>query len=320
MALGEEHRVLRETVRTLAAKEIAPRAAEADRGQFPRPQLARLGEIGVLGMLSSADADLLAFAVAVEEVARACGSTAAVLVAHNAAASVLGESREAEELASGKTLAAAALGESLDAPPPPGRAALPPAIAACEAARMLIPTRDGLADLDLASSPAVPTPLLGLHGAGVGTVVIDGMPPRRPMPERFLPTVAIGFAAMGAGLAQAAVDAARGFAAERVQFGKRIQEFEAVRFKLVESQARLEAGRALLHRACEEPALAHDAKWLCTETAKEIAGVCLKVHGGAGFLKDFPVERFYRDARTICILGGSTEWHKRRAARALLGE
>ena len=124
----------------------------------------------------------------------------------------------------------------------------------------------------------------------------------------------ISIAALSVGLAQGAFDAAREYASEREQFGKLIGEFDAVRNTLVEMYRKIERSRLLTYRAAwradtGKPVTKASslAKLDASETAREVAEDSVQVHGGAGYVSDFPAQRFYRDAKLMEIGEGTSE-------------
>jgi acyl-CoA dehydrogenase len=120
-------------------------------------------------------------------------------------------------------------------------------------------------------------------------------------------------AAQCVGLADEALSVALRYAGERRQFGQPITEFQAVRHKLGRMATQVEAGRALLASAVEKASAGEDrmaaamAKYYCGEMVSAVAYDAIGVMGGAGYLRDHPVERIYRDARVLSIGGGTTE-------------
>lgn len=124
----------------------------------------------------------------------------------------------------------------------------------------------------------------------------------------------ISIAALSVGIAQGAFDAAREYASEREQFGKAIGEFDAVRNTLVEMYRKIERSRLLTYRAAWRADTGKSvtkasslAKLDASETAREVAEDSVQVHGGAGYVTDFPVQRFYRDAKLMEIGEGTSE-------------
>ncbi len=124
----------------------------------------------------------------------------------------------------------------------------------------------------------------------------------------------LSIAAMGLGCAQGAYELALSYAQERKQFGKSISQFQAISFKLADMSMKIELARTFLYKACwlkdthqpftKEAAI---AKLYCSEIAKEVADAAVQVHGGNGLMKEYNVERFYRDQRLLQIGEGTSE-------------
>lgn len=124
----------------------------------------------------------------------------------------------------------------------------------------------------------------------------------------------LSIAAMGLGCAQGAFELALTYAQERKQFGQSISKFQAISFKLADMAMKIELARNLLYKACwlkdtnqpfaKESAM---AKLYCSEIAKEVADEAVQIHGGYGLMKDYPIERFYRDQRLLQIGEGTSE-------------
>lgn len=124
----------------------------------------------------------------------------------------------------------------------------------------------------------------------------------------------LSIAAMGLGCAQGAFEMALSYAQERKQFGQPISKFQAISFKLADMATKIELARTLLYKACwlkdnylpfaKEAAM---SKLYCSEIAKEVTDEAVQIHGGYGLMKDYPVERFYRDQRLLQIGEGTSE-------------
>jgi len=134
----------------------------------------------------------------------------------------------------------------------------------------------------------------------------------------------IGIAAQAVGIARAAFDAARAYAGERIQFGKAIKEHQAIAHMLADMTTRLNAARLLVHHAARlrsigKPCLseASQAKLYASEAAEDICSKAIQIHGGYGYLADYPVERHYRDARITQIYEGTSEVQRMVIARAM---
>jgi alkylation response protein AidB-like acyl-CoA dehydrogenase len=134
----------------------------------------------------------------------------------------------------------------------------------------------------------------------------------------------LGIAALSVGIAQAALEHALRYADERRQFGRAIRDFQGMQFKLADMATRVEAARALLHRAAAakdagEPVsrLSSMAKLFASETAMYVTTEAVQVHGGYGYVKEYPVERLFRDAKVTEIYEGTSEIQRTIIAREL---
>ena len=124
----------------------------------------------------------------------------------------------------------------------------------------------------------------------------------------------IGVAAQAVGIAQSALDEAVKYTKERVQFGKPISAFQNSQFKIAEMATKVQAARLLVYDACnvkdsgENPGLQSAmAKFYAAEVANQVAYDALQLHGGYGYIKDYPIERIYRDARITSIYEGTSQ-------------
>jgi hypothetical protein len=135
----------------------------------------------------------------------------------------------------------------------------------------------------------------------------------------------ISIAAMSLGIAQAALEASVKYTKERKQFGKAICEFQGIQWKLADMTTQLDAARLLTLRAAQmkdagmrttrESSM---AKLFASETAVKICDECVQLHGGYGFIKDYPAEKFYRDVKLCTIGEGTSEIQRMVIARELL--
>ena len=137
----------------------------------------------------------------------------------------------------------------------------------------------------------------------------------------------IGIAAQAVGIAEAAFRYARGYAAERTTFGKPIAEHQTIAFKLADMQTKIRAARLLVYEAAwmKDRGMRHTeagarAKLFASRTANEVAYEAVQVLGGQGYMKDHPVERYYRDARVTEIYEGTSEIQRLVISRAILKE
>jgi alkylation response protein AidB-like acyl-CoA dehydrogenase len=137
----------------------------------------------------------------------------------------------------------------------------------------------------------------------------------------------IGIAALSVGLAQGAYEAARSYSKERRQFGQPIAEFQAIQWKLADNATRIEAARLLTYRAAylrdqgarttRESSI---AKLFASEIAVKAADDSVQIHGGYGFVKDYPAEKYFRDVKLLTIGEGTSEIQRLVIARQLLGQ
>jgi alkylation response protein AidB-like acyl-CoA dehydrogenase len=177
---------------------------------------------------------------------------------------------------------------------------------------------------------------LGLRASATGEVIFEDC---RLAPEQLLGKLNDGFvaslkvldggrisiAALSIGMAQGAYDAALNYSKLRKQFGRPISEFQAIQHKLVDMAVDIDAARLLNYRAAwmldrgmrvtRESAM---AKLFASEAAVRIAGEAVQIHGGYGFIKDYPVEKFYRDVKLCTIGEGTSEIQRLVIARQLL--
>jgi alkylation response protein AidB-like acyl-CoA dehydrogenase len=134
-------------------------------------------------------------------------------------------------------------------------------------------------------------------------------------------------AARSIGLAQGALDHAIGYAKERVQFGRPISDFQAIRFKIATMATQIEAARQLMYHACAEIDAGRSAttqtsmaKYFAAEMAEQVTSDALQILGGAGYTTLHPVERYWRDARLTKIFEGTSEIQQRIISDVLLGK
>ena len=145
---------------------------------------------------------------------------------------------------------------------------------------------------------------------------------------QFFDATRTGVAAQGVGIANGALERALDYAKEREQFGRPIGDFQAIQHKLAEMQTQIEAARQLTYKSAwsvdnkEEQltTLASMAKEYASRVAVEVADEAVQIHGGAGYVDDFDVERFYRDAKITQIYEGTSEIQKNVIAREMLGK
>ncbi|MBM4467620.1 MAG: acyl-CoA dehydrogenase [Chloroflexi bacterium] len=375
--LTEEQQMIRKMVRDFAAREIVPIAQETDEtGEFPWETIRKMARLGLLGLpipeeYGGAGADNVSFAIALEEIARACGSTAITLDAHTSLASepiyLFGTEEQKRKylvpLAMGEKLGAFGLTEpeaGSDAGATKTRAVLDNDEWVINGQKMFI-TNGSIADVVIVT--AVTDPEKGTRGIS-NFIVEKGTPGFRPgrdeekmglkgsitselffedcrVPQenllgkegegfkQFLITLdggRIAIGAMAVGLAQAAFEKAVAYSKERVQFGQPICNFQAIQWMLADMATEIDAARLLVYRAAwlkdkgvrftREAAM---AKLYASEAAERACYKALQIHGGYGYMREYEVERVYRDQRLCTIGEGTSEIQRLVIARQVLG-
>ncbi|MFZ5855095.1 MAG: acyl-CoA dehydrogenase family protein [Chloroflexota bacterium] len=377
-----EHALLRDTVRDFLAREVAPVVDEHERARrFPIEIVRRLGELGWLGIPipedeGGAGLDTLAYAVAVEEIAKVWGSLALIVAAHTSlgcgplhlAGTPEQKARFLVPMASGRVLGAYGLTEpgagsdsggtrttATFAPGPDGGSWVIEGgkrfiTNAGQAGTYIITARtgarpDGSAEISAFIVPA-DTPgfsvgrleeKLGLHASATGELVFQGarvpaanmLGPQGSGFRTFLQVLdggRISIAALALGLAQGAFEAAVAYARTREQFGRPIGSFEGVGFMIADMATEIEAARGLVWRAAwlkdqdrDYSLAAAQAKLFASEVSSRVTNAALQVHGGYGYVTDYPVERYLRDAKLTEIGEGTSQIQRLVIARRILG-
>ncbi|MBU1368902.1 MAG: acyl-CoA dehydrogenase family protein [Bacteroidetes bacterium] len=365
--LSEEHKLIRETVREFAEREIKPVAQELDeKAEFSAALTKRMGELGLFGMYlpekyGGQELDTLSYIIAVEELARIDGSQAATLAAHNS----LGigplyyygteeqKMKYLPRLCTGDALWSFGLtepGAGSDSRGSKTTAEIQGNEWVINGSKIFI--TNGASEINMGCTvQAVSSEKDGKKQ--FTTILVDGdtkgfkrVPMHNKMMWRASDTAELFFddvrvpkenilgeigqgskimlstldagrlsiAAMGLGAAQGAYELALAYAKERKQFGQPISKFQINAFKLADMAMKIELARNLLYKACWlkdegrpfglESAM---AKLYCSEIAKEVADEAVQIHGGYGLMKDYAVERFYRDQRLLQIGEGTSE-------------
>jgi butyryl-CoA dehydrogenase len=174
--------------------------------------------------------------------------------------------------------------------------------------------------------------LMGMRGAGIGSAVFDGVNLNKS--EALAPSDAmlrvdstfhLGLAAIAVGICQAALEAATKYAKERKQFGQTISSYDMVQDMLAEMATRTHASRLMLYDAtgkCDtgKPCGKESAmtKAYAAQSATCVTRFGVQIHGGYGYIKDYAIERMFRDAKVTEVLGGTTEALRLDLARSML--
>lgn len=374
--LNEQQRMIRDMVRDYAVSAVEPKSAEVDRNaRFPTETFDELFEMGLMGLFvpeeyGGGGSDYLSYVLAVEELARVCGSTALSYAAHNSLIclpiSMFGNDEQKQKYL--PKLCSNELGAYGLTEPNAGSDAGGTETTAVKngdtyvinGSKIFI-TNANYANIFIAtavtdknSGPSngisafvfeKDTPgfslgskdeKLGTRGSDWGTLNFDQM----SLPgssligaegqgfKYFMQTLdsgRISIGAMALGLAQGALDKALKYAKERKQFGRSISEFQAIQFKLSDMAVEIEAARHLVYNAARLKLAgmpfgkeASIAKLFASEAATRACNEAIQIHGGYGYTKDFPVERYLRDAK-LCEIGeGTSEIQRIVIARHLL--
>ena len=379
--LTEEQRLIQDTAREFAIAELEPAAAGLDRGEDDGifyANLTKLAELGFMGLnihdsYGGSEAGVIAFSVAMTEIARACASTAVTVSVNNMVGEVIQTLGNEEQ--KNKYISRICSGEY-----PAGAFALTESGAGSDPAGMTTTAvRDG-EDWVLNGSKifitsgscagvfvvwAVTDPK-ALKGKGISLFLVEAgtegliigkredkmgqhasptnevlfqdcrIPATAMMGKEndgFRVAVAelaggrIGIGSLALGIGLAAMDKAVAYSLERAQFGKKISNFQAIQWKIADMYTDLEAARLLLmHAAFKKEQgrpfakAASMAKLFATETANKACYEALQIFGGYGYTREFPIERYARDARVTSIYEGTSEIQRLIIAREILNE
>jgi alkylation response protein AidB-like acyl-CoA dehydrogenase len=376
--ISPEHELLRRTIRDFAAREIEPRVEEHERARrFPAEVVAMLGPMGMLGIPfpedeGGAGLDTLAYAIAIEEFARAWGSLALIVAAHTSlgcnplhmAGTADQKERFLVPMAQGKVLGAYGLTEP-EAGSDSGGTRTTARLDdghwvlngrkrfitnAGHAGTYIVTARTGgredgspeisafIIDADRAGfSIGRLEEKLGLHASATGELLFEDC--RVPADQLlgaqgegwkiFLKTLdggRISIGAMAVGLAQASLDASVSYARERKQFGRPIGSFQGVAFMIADMATEIEAARALVWRAAwlkdqgrDYSLAAAQAKLFASEVSQRVTNMGVQVHGGYGYVEEYKVERYLRDAKLTELGEGTSQIQRLVIGRKLLG-
>jgi len=373
----DEQRLIRDTAREFARSELLPNAARWDReGPIPDSLVAKLGELGLLGMVVPEEwggtfTDYLAYALAMEEIAAGCSATAALMSVHNSVGCgpILAWGSEAQkrewlpEMAAGRRIGCFCLTEpqaGSDASSLRTRAVLHDGHWVLDGSKQFVTNgkraavaivfavtdpgqgKKGLSAFIVpASTPGfLPQALekkLGIRGSDTCAILLEdcAIPEANLLGPRGkglaialsnLEGGRIGIAAQALGIARAAFEAALAYAKDRTQFAKKLIEHPSIGNMLADMHTRINAARLLVHHAARlrdagMPCLseASQAKLYASELAEWVCSKAIQIHGGYGYLEDYPVERLYRDARITQIYEGTSEIQRLLIARNLAG-
>ncbi|MCO0599486.1 acyl-CoA dehydrogenase family protein [Peribacillus butanolivorans] len=375
-SLTKEQQMIKDMVRDFAEKEIKPIAIELDaKSMFAEDVFKKMGKLGLLGIpfpeeYGGSGGDTISYAIAVEEVGKACGGTG---LSYAAAVSLgaspiyyFGTEEQKQKflipITTGETLAAFGLTEpnaGSDAGGTRTTAVLEGDeyvingektwITNASYSRTVTVTAVSGKDSrgkNIISAYIVPTDTpgltinsnyekMGVRASNTCEIILDNVRvPKKNLlgdPEKgfkqFLFTLdggRISIAALAVGIAQAAFDKALAFSKERVQFGKSISNFQAIQFKLADMAMEIELARNMVYKAAwlkdnKKPFAkeAAFAKLFASETAFRTSNQAIQIHGGSGYMREYEVERYLRDAKLLEIGEGTSEIQRIVIARQL---
>ncbi|MFJ9385630.1 acyl-CoA dehydrogenase [Peribacillus sp. NPDC101481] len=375
-SLTKEQQMIKEMVREFAENEIKPIAIELDaKSMFAEDVFKKMGKLGLLGIpfpeeYGGSGGDTVSYAIAVEEVGKACGGTG---LSYAAAVSLgaspiyyFGTEEQKQKylvpITTGETLAAFGLTEpnaGSDAGGTRTTAVLEGDeyvingektwITNASYSRTVTVTAVSGKDSkgkNIISAFIVPTDTqgltinsnyekMGVRASNTCEIILDNVRvPKENLlgdPDKgfkqFLFTLdggRISIAALAVGIAQAAFDRALAFSKERVQFGKTISNFQAIQFKLADMAMEIELARNMVYKAAwlkdnKKPFAkeAAYAKLFASETAFRSSNQAIQIHGGSGYMREYEVERYLRDAKLLEIGEGTSEIQRLVIARQL---
>ena len=374
--LTEEQGIIQKTIRDFATKELAPLADELDeKEEFPHQIFKRIGELGLLGMLlpptyGGSDAGELSLALAIEEIAKACASTADIVDS----AAIIGtvpifhygtqeqKQRFLPSLASGEKISSYAITEpdagsdigairtkavkDGDTYILNGQKTFITCGTVCDMAVVfaMIPE---LAPRGMTAciveygtkgfSKGEKFKKLGMHAATNCEFFFEDCP--IPAANRLgeegkgmriaLATLdhgRIGIAAQAVGIAQAVLEKCTDYAKTRIQFGSPISNNQAISFKLADMATEIEAARFLYYHAAYRADTgkpfstnAAMAKLYASELAMRASTVGIQIFGGYGYMMEYPMQRYFRDAKLTELYEGTSEVQRMVISRAVLG-
>jgi butyryl-CoA dehydrogenase len=374
--LTEEQRMIQETARNFAQKEVFPKAAELDEtGRFPEELVQQMAELGFMGVAvpeeyGGSGMDNVCYAIAMEEISRACASTGVILSVNNSLVCdpilKFGSEEVKREylvpLASGKKLGCFGLtepGAGSDAGSQKTTAVRDgdfyvvngtknfitnaPEADTCVLFTMTDKARAHKGITAFVVDMKLPGVTIGKHEHKLGikasptsSIIFEDV--RVPAKNRLgnegdgfkvamntLDGGRIGIASQAVGIARASLEDALAYAKDRKQFGQAISEFQAIQWMLADMATEIDAARLLVYRAAwmKDRKMRHSkesamAKVYASEVAMRAATKGIQIHGGYGYVKEYPAERHFRDAKITEIYEGTSEIQRLVISSAML--
>ena len=374
--LSKEHQMLQKMYREFTENEVRPIAQEVDEEErFPEETVEKMAKLGMMGIpypkeYGGAGADNLAYAIAIEELSKACATTSVIVAAHTSLCSypIFAYGNEEQKrkympkLTSGEWLGAFGLtepGAGTDAAGQQTTAVKDGDHYILNGSKIFI-TNAGYADTFVVFTMTDRTKgnhgitafivekgyegfsvgkhekKMGIRGSSTCELVFeDCIVPAENMLGKegkgfkvamgTLDGGRVGIAAQALGIAEGAIDEAVKYSKERMQFGKRLSQFQNTQFELADMKARTDAAKMLVYRAAwakdhNDPHVgmySAMAKLTAAQTASDVTRRAVQIFGGYGFTRDYPVERMMRDAKITEIYEGTNEVQKMVIAGAM---
>ena len=372
---NEEHILLRDMVRDFSINEVRPKAKEVDTGIFPKENIKKMSELGLMGIpwdekYEGNGMDTLALVIAIEELGKECASTAATMMAHTslgtAPIAIFGTEKQKEkylpELASGRMLGAFGLTEpnaGSDAGNTQTKAIMKNDGFIVNGQKIFC-TNAGHAGTIIFTALVIengeekgisafiierdtdglrvgePEDKMGWKGSDTRSVYFEDMfiPKDNILGnpsmgfKQFLRTLTGGRITIGAlalGTAQGAYHRALKYSHERKAFGKQINKFQGVSFKIADMATSIQASRHLVYHAAYKKDQGDDvikeaamAKLFSSEMCMKVTTEAIQIFGGYGYIKEYDVERFFRDSKILEIGEGTSEVQRIIISREIL--
>ena len=374
--LKEEHLLLQKMVRDFSNQELKPIAQDIDKySRFPEESIKKISELGLMGIpwspkYGGGGMDNLSLVIAIEEMAKACVSTAVTVMAHTSLGSgpfaLFGTEKQKEnyltKLSKGEMIGAFGLTE----PNAGSDAGNTQTVAILKDDKFIVNgqkvfcTNAGVAGVIIFTAQIIendknkgigalfvdaktkglklgpPENKMGWKGSDTRSVYFDQMeiPSNNILGEpnkgfkQFLKTLTggrISIAALSLGICEAAYEASLKYSNERTAFGKKINKFQSISFKLADMAMQIEAARHLIYNAAwlkdkgesivKEAAM---AKLYTSELAMRLTTEAIQIHGGFGYIREYNVERFFRDSKILEIGEGTSEVQRIIISREIL--
>ena len=363
--LTKEQEMLRKLYREFAQNEVKPLAEEVDEEErFPVETVKKLGKLGMMGIYfpkeyGGAGADVLSYAMCVEEMAKVCGTTAVIISSHTSlcCAPIFENGTEEQKkkylpkLCSGEWIGAFGLTEpnaGTDASGQQTTAVLDGDHYVLNGSKIFI-TNAGFADVFIifamtdkkAGNHGISAFIvernfpgfsvgkhekkMGIRGSSTCELIMeDCIVPKENLlgqlnkgfkiAMKTLDGGRIGIAAQALGLGEGAIDEAIAYTQERVQFGRRISQFQNTQFQLADMHTRMQAAQYLVYAAASKKQSGEPysmdaamAKLFAAEAASDVTRRAVQLFGGYGYTREYPVERMMRDAKITEIYEGTSE-------------